>query len=163
MFKSPFVWALVTAGAMAMGCDREDDTTTPKTPPAPAQPTPQATPGGTGVNVKVNGTGTGAAAPKIDVTATTQPGGAGVNVNVDTAGVNAAVSTKAQELMDQVAQYMKDKKWSDAESALKQLEAMKAQLPVEWQKKIDALRASLTSAKAAGGDIKAPELPGMTK
>ncbi|HEY7090574.1 MAG TPA: hypothetical protein VH518_20920 [Tepidisphaeraceae bacterium] len=61
----------------------------------------------------------------------------------------ATITAEAQKYLDQVTEYVKDKKWDLADEALKKLEAIKDKLPTEWAAKIDSAKDMLTKAKAA--------------
>lgn len=121
-------------GFAGMGCEKPAETpVVPANPPAPA---PQvSTP----------------AAP----TATMDKAVAGAN------SMSATATAEAQKLLDQVTEYVKDKKWDLADEALKKLEAMKASLPAEWASKIDQARSAFTTAKTAASAM--PAMPGMPK
>ena len=64
---------------------------------------------------------------------------------------------EAQSKLDQISQYIKDKKFDLAEAALKQLESSKTSLPQAIQEKLPAARMALDAAKMSG--MKMPEMP----
>jgi hypothetical protein len=95
--------------------------------------------------------------PKVDVPKVDVP-------KVDVPKVDATAATKdAQTLLDQVQQYVKDKKWDDAEAALKKLDGMKDKLPGDWAAKIEAARTALNAAKGAGSLPGGGAVPGLPK
>jgi hypothetical protein len=120
-----------------IGCDKKEET--PAVPP-PTAPVPSPS---------VN----------MDRTATDLQNAAGsassAAANAGTSALDAAkeagadIGAQAQRLYDQAEAYIKDKKWSDAEAVVKQLETLKAKLPAEWQAKVDSLRQSLDTARKA--------------
>jgi len=133
----------------------------PSTPSAPATPAPAASESGTAASATPAipaaptvpavpaDAAASAAAKEAPAAATTQP-------------VDSATSAKAQELLDQAMQYIKDNKYDLADKTLTQLEGMKASLSPTMQKSVDQARTMLTTAKAGGG-IKLPSLGGESK
>lgn len=90
-------------------------------------------------------------------------------VNKATAGVQGAMSNAqsqmgsatdtAQAKLANVADLITQKKYDAADSALKEVEAMKGSLPQSMQDKITALRTQLDAAKAtSGGGITLPSM-----
>jgi hypothetical protein len=73
-------------------------------------------------------------------------------------------ASDAQGQLDQITQYIKDKKYDMADAALKQLEANKASLPASIQPQVDTLRQTLTAAQAGNGMTMptVPAIPGST-
>ncbi len=57
------------------------------------------------------------------------------------------VQAKAQSLMTQVTDYIKQNKLDDAQSAMTKLKALEAKLPASWQQKIQSAQDTLTAAK----------------
>jgi cell division septum initiation protein DivIVA len=55
--------------------------------------------------------------------------------------------TEARSLLTQVLDYIKAKKWDDAEATLKKLEGMRGSLPEQLQSQIDSASSSLKGAR----------------
>jgi hypothetical protein len=116
----------MSAGLLAAGllvaCGKEETPSAPSPPPAaPAAGVTPATP----------------AAPAAPT--------------VPAAPATADVTAKAQTLIDQANGYIADHKLDLADKAVTQLEALKPNLPTDWQSKVDTLRKALDAAKAANG------------
>jgi hypothetical protein len=128
--SSKTITAMFLAGMMwAGGCDNsEQSPAAPQTPPAPV-PAPQPQAGGAVDAAKGAVEGAGQKATEAA----------------------SALATEAQKYVDQVSEYVKDKKWDLAEQALTKLEAMKDKLPAEWAAKIADARKMLDTAKKAVG------------
>ncbi len=122
-------FACVLAAGLAVGmvgCEKSD-TTTPATPTNPPAPQPQA------VQNAVQNMASSAQSAAKEAAAT--------------------VTAEAQKLLDQATQYIKENKMDLADTTIKKLEEMKAQLPAEWQAKIADARAMFDKAKAAAAAI----------
>jgi outer membrane protein assembly factor BamD (BamD/ComL family) len=68
-----------------------------------------------------------------------------------TGAQGSQVQVRAQTLIEQVNMQIRSKEFDQAEQSLKELEAMRAQLPQNMQTQIATLRSSLTSARQTGG------------
>lgn len=148
MLKSNALRVLALGGVMVLGC--KDDTKTPTAPPA-TPPTPQAT---TPPAVpELPGPSTRPTVPEVAV-----PAIPAVPATVPSASPTDAPSADAQSMLDKVEAAIKDKKWDDADSLLKKLEAMKDKLPADMQTKLGTLRTAID----AGKNLKLPGgLPGL--
>ena len=146
--------ATIVAATLLVGCNKDESTSTPAAPSGqstPATPAP-TTPANTPAN-----------APKPPADAPTNPPPAQLPSSpVPAGGANDATKseavTKANELLQQGLQYVKDNKLELAEKTLTQLEGMKGQLPAEWGPKIEQLKSAIQAAKLGGG-----KLPGLGK
>lgn len=127
------IWlgSLALAAGLMVGCDNSS-TTTPATPAAPSTATP-------------GGGSTDAAKPAGDAAAT-----------VDAAAAEA--TKEATSLYEQAMAAVKAQKWTDAESILAKLEALKSKLPADWAAKIDQLKSAIETGKKAMGSL--PKVPG---
>jgi hypothetical protein len=96
------------------------------------------------------------AAPDVAPVPTQAPTAPPATMPAD-AGAMDDVTAKANELLQQGMNYVKENKLDLAEKTLTQLEGMKAQLPAEWSPRIEQLRTAINAAKAGG------KLPGMGK
>jgi hypothetical protein len=158
--------------ALLVGCDQKEEKKSvpasqppaaPKTDGAavesskaqtPAMPTPAAPTTMPGTPVVL--------APST-VTPTTPPAKAPADAAVSSAAATSeALSKDANSKLEQVLNYVKEKKFDLADELLKKLEANKASLPAAIQSKIDAVRTGLNAAKAMG-DGKLPAIPGFGK
>ena len=74
---------------------------------------------------------------------------------IDSPEVQALIE-KAQPLLEQAQQYLKDNKLELAKKAIDELMKLKAQLPPEWQEKIDSAMKAFEMLDARG----VPQLPG---
>jgi cysteinyl-tRNA synthetase len=74
------------------------------------------------------------------------------------AGNTAQADKDAQALIDQVNAAIKDKKWDNADAAMKKLDASKAQLSDAMKKQVDELKKALDVAKTAAGGVTAPKV-----
>ena len=140
-----FAGAVVVAMLM-LGCEKSESTTatpsapaTPATPATPAEPATPATPSAATPAIPAPPDTAAAVAPQRRPPAPPRP--------------------KAQKLLDQAMQYIKDNKLDLADTTLTKLEGMKASLSPTLQKGVDNARSMLTAAKAGGG-IKVPSLGG---
>ena len=124
--------SMLMASAVIVGCNK-DDTTAPPRPTADSSSTPSMT--------------TPAATPPAMTTPTTAPANDAM----------AAATTKANELLQQGMQYVKENKLDLADKTLTTLDGMKSQLPADWPPKIDQLRSAIQAAKLGSG--KMPSLP----
>jgi hypothetical protein len=124
------LWTLALAAAVAGGCSSKDEPVTPAAPGGSAATRP---------------TGGGSA---------TQPTADAVK------SVTAAATTEAQKLIDQGTTYLKDNKLDLADGIVTKLQGMKADMPVEYQGKIDQLKQLVDAAKAAAA-TGMPKMPGM--
>jgi hypothetical protein len=123
---SRFGCVLAAGLAMGMvGCEKKE--TTPATPTNPPAPQPQAV-----TNAVQNMASSAQSAAKEAA---------------------ATVTAEAQKLLDQATQYIKENKMDLADTTIKKLEEMKAQLPAEWQAKIADARSMFDKAKAAAAAI----------
>jgi vacuolar-type H+-ATPase subunit H len=143
--------ALVLGGlCVTAGCDSKNETST--TPP----PANQQNAVGNAVN---NAAGTVANAEKNASNAAQNA----VNnaQNQASAAASGAMDT-AKAKLQQVKDYIAQGKLDMADSALKEVEGMKASLPQALQDQVTALRTQLDTAKAAsgGGAGALPALPG---
>jgi hypothetical protein len=77
------------------------------------------------------------------------------------ADVKATLADEAQKYLDQVNQFIKDKKLNEAGAVLNKLDALKDKLPAEWAAKIDSAKQMLDKAKAALGGTPAPTTPAL--
>jgi hypothetical protein len=120
-----------------IGCEKQDDA--PAVPP-PTTPVPSPT-------VSMD-----RAATDLQNAASNASNAA---ANAGTGALNAAkeagaeLGAQAQRLYDQAETYIKEKKWNDADAVVKQLEALKAKLPAEWQARVENVRQSLDNARKA--------------
>jgi small-conductance mechanosensitive channel len=173
MSKSQLVWSLALGAALLVGCEKEE-TKTPTPPAAPAQP--QAT--GTGVvpGQEEMKKAAGNAADTAEKAAGEASKTAGDTAKAaDDAAKGAADAAKAtatdsdmakeaQTLLDQVKTYIGEKKFDDADAALKKLEGMADKLPATISGQLPALRKSLDAAKAlGGGGGELPKVPALGK
>ena len=198
MCKLSFVLSLALGAATLAGCD-QDGTPAPTPAPAPpANPPAQPQASGTGVTPtseemrRTAGTAADTAKAAADGAANTVTGAAksaadaatgtadAAKANADNGAANAAAAAadspaakEGQTLIDQVNRYIKERKFEDAEAALKKLEAMKDQLPASLSAQLPTLRKSLDTAKtfigtgtgtpAAPGGTELPKPPGLNK
>ena len=79
-----------------------------------------------------------------------------------TADASADLTKDAAKKLDDIKQYIADKKFDQADAALKTLEGMKDKLPQAVQDQLGNVRSLLDKAKTAGA-IKTPELLGAGK
>ncbi len=73
-----------------------------------------------------------------------------------------ALSKDANSKLEEVMNYVKEKKYDLADELLKKLEANKASLPEAIRPKIEQARTALNAAKAVG-EGKVPAIPGLGK
>jgi hypothetical protein len=131
--------AVALSSFLAIGCEEKKDApVTPTAPPSTPVPTPSVS----------------ADKPAADMQTAAQnaaqsAANAGTNAMGAVQAAGADLAARAQQLYDQAQTLIKDKKWDEAEALLKQLDGLKAQLPAEWQTKIDAAHATLTNARKA--------------
>ena len=137
MEMSKLTVAATLAGAVLVGCNKEEPTATP---PAKTETTPTTKP----------------------ATATTMPAvvGKAMDAAKDTlmAGKETALKDATAKL-DEITGLIKDKKFDMADSGLKKLEENKAALPEVVQGKLPDIRKALDAAKLMNTAVKAPELP----
>ncbi|MBC8105638.1 MAG: hypothetical protein H7Z14_03530 [Anaerolineae bacterium] len=136
-----FAAALVVA-ALMIGCNKDE--ATPATPPAPSSPSSPAKPSAELTTPAPSATNT----PVVPAT----PPAAAAN------DASAAAVTKANELLQQGLNYVKENKLDLAEKTLTQLDGMKGSLPADWPPRIDQLRSAIQAAKLGSG-----KLPGLPK
>ena len=74
--------------------------------------------------------------------------------------VTSAATEQAQKLIADAQTYLADHKLDAADGAVKQLEAMKSNLPGDMQSKITDLRAAIDAAKKAVGGMTIPKIGG---
>ena len=126
-----------------IGCNKDEATPTtpaaPSSPSAPAKPTADMTPAPGATNM-----------PATNAPATNAPAAAANDAS-------SAAVTKANELLQQGLNYVKENKLDLAEKTLVQLEGMKSSLPADWSPKIEQLRSAIQAAKLGNG--KMPSLP----
>jgi hypothetical protein len=137
MCKSLICCLVLVGATVLVGCKKDEAPEAPVTlapPPAtqPAMPDVMPPPA------------TAVVVPAVTVPEATTP----VPATVPAAPVADATS---QSLLAEVEQDIKDKKWDDAEAALKKLETMKDKLPPDWLDKLKELRTAITAGKAANG------------
>jgi hypothetical protein len=180
MSKSQLLWSLALGSALLVGCEKEET----KTPTPPATPPAQPQASGTGV---VPGTdemkkGADAATNTAKTAADNASKTAGDTAKAaddaakgaaDAAKATAADSAMAKEaetLLEQVKTYIKEKKFDDADAALKKVEGMKDQLPANISSQLPTIRQSLDAAKGAakalegaGGATELPKVPSLGK
>jgi hypothetical protein len=198
MFRSPYLWALTLGAALTVGCNQEE--TTPSTPPAPTNPPAQPQASGTGVvpsgeEMKKAGDaasdtaktaadnasktagdiakGAGDAAKGATDAATKAPDAASAKGAADAASATAqdsAAAKQAETLLEKVQTYIKEKKFDDADAALKQVEGMQDKLPASVKAQLPTIRKSLDTAKSLTGSTPAlptgaevPKVPGLNK
>ncbi len=136
--KCVVIGSLVVAGALAMGCNKEDEKRPASSAPPAVQPGPTTGP-------------SGVAMPPMPSTMPSE---------VNAAGTDASKATAdAQGKLDQVMQYIKDKKYDLAEKTLSELESKKSSLPAQVQSQLPNARVALNAAKMSGGDMKMPSMP----
>jgi hypothetical protein len=171
-------WCVVVMGvALLVGCDQKEEkkSAPPSQPPAapktdgvavesskvqtPSAPIPDASTPAVPTTMPAT-----PAMPALGaVTPTTPPAKAPVDAAASSAAVTAeALSKDANSKLEQVLNYVKEKKFDLADELLKKLEANKASLPAAIQSKIDAARTGLNAARAMG-DGKLPAIPGFGK
>lgn len=131
MIRQLFACVALLGLCLAVGCDRDE---------TPAQPAPSS--------------GTGQATPAADPA---KPAVDPAQAAKDAAAAVTAAAAEAQSKLDQVFQYVKEKKFDLAETALKELEARKASLPTAIQDKLGAARTALDAAKKG----QMPAIPGL--
>lgn len=129
--------SVLLAATMFVGCEKKEETVTA---PAPAPATPSNTVSDT---VK-------------DVTAGVKGAAGDAQTQVNTAATDA--TAMAQTKLKEVGEYIAQKKFDLADTALKQVEEKKSSLPESLQTQVTALRTQLDAAKAAGG-ITLPSMP----
>jgi hypothetical protein len=198
MLRSSFVLSLALCAAVLVGCEKDD--TQPSTPPAPTNPPAQPQATGTGVvpsgeQMKKAGDaatdtaktaagnasktagdiakGAGDAAKGATDTAIKAPDAASASGTADAAAATAkdsAAAKEAQTLLEKVQTYIKEKKFDDADAALKQLEGMQDKLPESVKVQLPTIRKSLDTAKSLTGSTPAapsgaelPKVPGLNK
>ena len=141
--------AIVTA-IMFAGCEREN-----ATPPAPTTTTntQAAADAKTAADAKIAAEAKAAAEAKIAAdakTAAEAKAAAEAKITADAAAKAADDTTaKANALLTQLLQYIKDNKVELAEKTLEQLDGMKGSLPTSLQEKVSAARTALQAQKAA--------------
>ena len=96
------------------------------------------------------------AAPAGGGSASTRPTTPGEQVKA----VATAATAQAQKLIADAQGYLADHKLDAADTAIKQLEGMKADLPGDMQSKIADLRAAFDAAKKAMGGMTIPKIGG---
>jgi hypothetical protein len=121
--------ALILSGLTFVGCEKKEDAAS-------------STPGGSTAGEKLPGRDT-----VSDVTEKAKDAAAGATEKAKEVG-NAAVE-QATKMVDQVKQYIKDNKLTDAEAVLGKLEGMKASLPQPVHNMIAECKTMLDKAKAA--------------
>jgi hypothetical protein len=145
--------AAALAVAMMVGCDKSE---TKKSEPAakPASASPTTMPSAADMKTDA-GKATDAAAGAADSTGKAvndAVAGATGEKPADAADAAAGESvSKAQELMTQATNYIKDNKLDLAEKALAQLDELKPKLPASYAPKIDSLHTLLDNAKKGKG------------
>jgi len=123
------ILAFVLTGVLAIGCEKKED----------------AAPGGAASSTageKLPGRDT-----VSDMTEKAKDAAAGATDKAKEIG-NAAVE-QATKMVDQVKQYIKDNKLTDAEAIMTKLEGMKSSLPQPVQNAIAECKTMLDKAKAA--------------
>jgi len=139
----PIICLTMLVIALLGGCEKKEGKQTgapqpgPQTPP-PVTQTPATQPAGTAV------------APA------TQPATQPTGMRTTPAD---ATAREADNKLEQVVQYIKQRKFDLAEDLLKQLEGVKGSLPQALQTRIDSARTALTTAKAAVENL--PKIPGL--
>jgi len=177
MLKSSFVWAFALGAALLVGCSKEETTPTPA--PTPSSPPKQPQAGaGAGEEMKKADAAVSDTANKGADTAAKTAGDTAKGVadaaktGTDTAAkAVSAADTEANTLMAQVNQYIKDKKFDDADAALKKLEGMQDKLPESVKTQLPTARKAIDAGKALlGGSTPAapsgaevPKVPGLSK
>jgi hypothetical protein len=201
MLKSSFVCAFALGAVLLVGCNKDETTPTPPPAPTNPPKQPQASgtgvaPAGEEMKKAANDTankaadsaakaGSDASKGLNDVARNTADAAKGTaeaakssatdaKASTDAAAAKAtdsAAGTEAMSLWNQVSQYIKEKKFDDADAALKKLEGMQASLPdtIKTQlptarKAIDAgkgLTGSGTPAAPSAADL--PKVPGLNK
>ncbi|MCC6579117.1 MAG: hypothetical protein IT440_01655 [Phycisphaeraceae bacterium] len=156
---------LMTGMAMTIvGCDQEEPAApaasaakpavAPVPVPAMPTPTPAPVPAPAADEVKKAADATATDAAKAAKSAA-DAAASKASAALDTAKTAANdVVTKASSLLDQFGTQVKNNKLDIAADLLKQLESLKAQLPKEWQDKIEAAKTLLAAKKAAASFIK---------
>jgi hypothetical protein len=167
MSGNHWIMAAILGGAMAAaGCEKESETT-PGGAPAPV---PQASEQAADDAKSKVDDAAGAAksdAERMGEAAQKQIGQSadaikkGADAAAEAAATNPAVAD-AQTKLNQVTQYIKEKKFDLAEAAMKQLEANKASLPAVVQSQLANTRTMLDTAKKAASAT-APSLPALPK
>ena len=131
-------------GLFAIGCEKKQ--AAPATAPAPAP--------------KVEAPAVPAARPEAPAARTDVPSAPATPAIPDTAkpaeaqpaaATTGPATADAQSKLDQVMQYIKDKKYDLAEKLLAELDAQKASLPTSIQDQISTAQTALKTAKAASG------------
>jgi hypothetical protein len=122
MNKSVLAVAALVGGMIVVGCEKSDQ---------PAATPPSTSSSSTSVTVGVT-----------TATVDTSKGTASVTTGDQTA------TADAQSTLDKIQQYIKDKKFDDADKALKTLEDKKDSLPKSIQDQLPGLRKVVDAAKA---------------
>jgi TolA-binding protein len=91
-------------------------------------------------------------------TTTRSPSTPGTTRDTST-GINQNAQARAQTLIDQVNQHIKNKDYQAAETALRELETMRSDLPQNLQTQITTLRSSLNVAKQGSMQPPSPSTP----
>jgi hypothetical protein len=144
LMKRTTLCLLASLALWPMGCDNSEPAPVARPPAAPGTPT--VTPPPADVDTPASD-----ATPTIDPTVAPDPAVSGTTTTMPTTqpGADAAgdIATQARSLLTQVLDYIKAKKWNDADAALKKLEGMKDSLPQQLRTQIDSARSSLDGAR----------------
>lgn len=118
---------LILGSALAVGCEEQPDTTT--TPRSPRTDTTTRTPSTPTPRDTDARTGTGSM---------------------------QNVQARAQTLIDQINQHIKNGDYQAAETAIRELESIRSQLPQHMQTQVTTLRTSLNTAKQGDDTTTSP-------
>jgi hypothetical protein len=170
-------WILLVAlsASCLVGCEKKDQTPpTPTTPPTTPKPTPTAADAAPAIPKVLPATPEAAApnptpaaqtsadqtAPAVPATPAPPADTAQATSDANSAAQASAVDTqsKAQSLLTQFMDYIKQNKLDDAQGAMTKLQGLEAKLPASWQAKIKSAQDALSAAKA-GNNFK-NALPG---
>lgn len=167
-----FGCTLMLGGALIVGCEKQEEKK-PVTPPG-SVPTPSVekdsdkamSNAASAVNEAKNNVEASADQAAKDMSAAAndaqeKASDAAESAQDTAADANSEITAKASELIDQAKEYIKENKWDMAESAVKQLEAMKGSLPAEYQGQVENVRKMFDTAKATSGGAGGIKLPGQ--
>jgi vacuolar-type H+-ATPase subunit H len=142
------VSSLLLSGALVVGCDKKDETAAPATTP----------PAGNAVTNAVSNATDGVSNAAKSAENSASNAVAGAKDQASSAAASATDTAKAK--LAQVTEYIGQKKFDLADSALKEVEGMKSSLPQTMQDEVTSLRTQLDAAKAtSGGGMTMPSLP----
>jgi ElaB/YqjD/DUF883 family membrane-anchored ribosome-binding protein len=157
---TPMAASLALAAAMLVGCEqKQEDTTAPAAPTAAER---QAADTVDRVTAPVTGAGAAATDAAKDTSAAAKDAAAGTADEVKDAlgGTTDAIKKQADDLITQARTFITEKKLNEAQGIVEQLRTLRAQLPADYQAKVDEVIKLYDSAKGAAGAIPG-NLPGM--